>query len=91
MILCVQHCSLSYPVSDNTFAGYWDTVVDCMENIEKMLAMINFNKRLPQNCVASSAKGLIVKTMSWLLKSLILFVQHCDVFVCSANQVPQQS
>ena len=32
-----------------TFAGYWGTVVDCMENIEKALTMINFIKELPQN------------------------------------------
>ena len=44
-----QHCSIIYLASENAFAGHWETVLDCMENIEKMLAMINFNKELPQN------------------------------------------
>ena len=43
-------CSvLNYSASENTFAGHWETVVDCMENIEKRLAMINFTKDLPKN------------------------------------------
>ena len=36
-------------LSENTFAGHCESVVDCMENIEKMLAMIDFTKDLPQN------------------------------------------
>ena len=48
----------AYLASENTFAGHWETVVDCMENIEKILAMIDFTKELPQNTTVNQTERL---------------------------------
>ena len=46
----------------------------CVCHSHKQDVFCLLGQGLPQNSVASSAKGLIVKTMSWLLKILIIFV-----------------
>ena len=43
--------SLGILLSDNTFAGHWGTVVDCMDNMDN-----NCVNNLVNNCVNNSVK-----------------------------------
>ena len=63
----------------------------CVCHSHKQDVFCLLGQGLPQNSVASSAKGLIVKTMSWLLKIWFYLFKIVMFFVCFANHIPQQS